>query len=387
MNFYLKKCLDLHLDLSFEFQSDRSGPPLGRDISIRITSDNQDNNNELAALLEEYLRKRKGVTEVSLNNKAGKKRLQIQPSMPLISLQGISLDRLAKTFQISNEGMVTRSRLIEGHRMDIRVLGSAPSVKDDRYFKNIPIRNHKGLLVSVGTLCSFKEQIEKGAIYRYQGFRSVSVLASVDTELTTSRAETALIKEKFIPLAREKGILLHFEGVEKNSENSFRDFIISFSLAISCIYLLMVLFFNSYFKPFLIMSIIPFGILSVFLVFILHAIPLSFLGTIGLIGLLGVMINDSLVMVSGLLKIPKQDISVKSIALAASHRLRPVLMTTLTSVLGLMPLVYGWGGKERVLIPIVMSISWGLVFVTVVTLLIVPLLFLLISKPVERIRR
>ena len=127
------------------------------------------------------------------------------------------------------------------------------------------------------------------------------------------------------------------------------------------------------------MITIPFGIIGSFLAFVIHNVPFTFLGVIGIIGLTGVVVNDSIVMVDFINKSFREKKEnkniIKIIASGAKKRLRPVLLTTSTTVAGLLPTAYGLGGYNGLLVPITLAIAYGLLFATLLTLIFIPSLY------------
>ncbi len=146
------------------------------------------------------------------------------------------------------------------------------------------------------------------------------------------------------------------------------------------IYFVLVLLFNNLGQPLIVMITVPFGVIGAMLTFVLHGVTLSFLGVIGIIGLSGVVVNDSIVMVDFINKLIKtagdRNEFKTMVALGASKRLRPVVLTTLTTVAGLMPTVYGLGGYSGLLVPITMAMAYGLLFATTLTLFFIPSLYM-----------
>jgi multidrug efflux pump subunit AcrB len=166
----------------------------------------------------------------------------------------------------------------------------------------------------------------------------------------------------------------------------------SFILAVIGIYFILILLFNSPFQPFAVMTAIPFGITGVILAFKIHGEPFGFIAMLGVIGLIGVLVNDSLVLVNHVndLREKKRHEDLKIlVSVGTSNRLRPILMTTLTTVAGLMPLAYGVGGKDPYMAPMALALTWGLVFATPITLLLVPNLYIIghdIARVAKRLR-
>ena len=151
---------------------------------------------------------------------------------------------------------------------------------------------------------------------------------------------------------------------------------IALAVVLVSIYFLLVVLFNSYLQPLLIMSIIPFAVMGTFLTLMIHNRPLILISLIGMLGLIGIVVNDTIVMISHLnRKCREEGKSNQVIASAALDRFRPVILTTLTTFAGLIPTAYGIGGDLPSIRPMVLTMAWGLVFSTIVTLGYIPLLF------------
>ena len=157
------------------------------------------------------------------------------------------------------------------------------------------------------------------------------------------------------------------------------------------IYFLLILLFNSPTQPVVVLAAIPFGIVGVIVTFALHGEPLGFIAMLGTIGLVGVVVNDSLVLVNHInrLKRLKPDDEVKKlVAQGASDRLRAVVLTTITTAVGLIPLAYGFGGTDPYMAPMALALAYGLIFATPLTLILVPCLYVTredIGKVLKRI--
>lgn len=140
------------------------------------------------------------------------------------------------------------------------------------------------------------------------------------------------------------------------------------------------LLFNSLMQPFLVLAVIPFGVTGVILAFGLHRIPMSSIALIGVLGLIGVLVNDSLVMVDHLNRRKKTRgkgdlLSLNEVAEGAKQRLRPIVITSVTTVAGLFPTAYGIAGSNPFITPMVMAMAWGILLGTFVTLLLLPCLY------------
>jgi multidrug efflux pump subunit AcrB len=146
------------------------------------------------------------------------------------------------------------------------------------------------------------------------------------------------------------------------------------------------LLFNSLTQPLMVILAIPFGICGVIIAFALHGEPLSFSGMLGVIGMAGVVVNDSLVLVDYLNRLIRNDAEgaltekstlIQLIAAGTADRLRPIILTSLTTVAGLLPLAYGFGGQDIHMSPMALALGYGLLFATPITLVLIPSLYLI----------
>ena len=222
----------------------------------------------------------------------------------------------------------------------------------------------------------------KQSILHFNGKKAISITAKVNDDITSKEANLLIKKEFEKKISAMPGIEIVFGGEEKETMESMQNFYFAFICGLLAIYSILVLLLDSYIQPFLIMIAIPFGFIGVFIAFIIHDLPISFIGMIGALGMMGVVVNDSLVMVTYLNTLHKKynTINVDIIIEGARTRLRPVLLTTITTVLGLLPTVYGFGGTEPFLVPMVLAMSWGLMFATFITLILVPVLYSFLQR-------
>jgi multidrug efflux pump subunit AcrB len=153
---------------------------------------------------------------------------------------------------------------------------------------------------------------------------------------------------------------------------------VTLALAGLGVYCLLILLFNSWTQPLLVMLAIPFGITGIIIAFTLHGEPLSFMAVLGLIGLAGVVVNDSLVLVNHINELRRRNPdrnALEVVAEATSNRVRAIVMTTVSTVAGLVPLAYGLGGTDVFIAPMALALGYGLLFATPLTLVLVPCLY------------
>jgi multidrug efflux pump subunit AcrB len=167
-------------------------------------------------------------------------------------------------------------------------------------------------------------------------------------------------------------------GENKDTEESMTSLRNAFFVGLIVNFMVLASLFRSMLLPFVVLFAIPFSLIGVLLAFLVHGEPLSFISLLGVVGLSGVVVNDSIVLIDFAITMHQEDpeLSLDEIALqTGSMRLRAVILTTLTTVLGLLPTAYGIGGSDPFLVPMALAFAWGLLFATVLTLFVIPVLF------------
>jgi len=246
----------------------------------------------------------------------------------------------------------------------------------------IPVANAQGYLVPLEDLVDVKEIEAKRSIRRYDQKRSSFIYADLNSNSEKSPLDVAdELEATVFPeiLASFPSSQLRFDGEIIDTRESKRDLFFGILSSIALIYIILAILFDSVLKPLRIMAIIPFGAVGVVLAFYFHEKTLfGFYASIGTLGMLGVIVNDAIVMLSKLDKTEKtEQVSIDDVSDIASTRLRAILLTTLTTVAGVMPTAYGFGGTDMMLSDMMLALAWGLLFGTFITLILTPCIFML----------
>jgi multidrug efflux pump subunit AcrB len=246
------------------------------------------------------------------------------------------------------------------------------------YLKELPIPNRQGRLIPLKEVASLKTGPGPSDYRHFDGDRSITVEADVNAEAMTPLEVTEAVFDHFDLSNDWPGMQLGLGGEVFETEESMAGLLRTFLIAMIAVYFLLVILFNSLTQPFLVMIAIPFGIIGVIAAFGLHGEPLSFMAIMGIIGLSGVVVNDSLVMVSHINDLRtrrKSESILKIVAEGTADRLRAIILTTLTTVVALLPLAYGIGGTAVFMAPMALALGWGLLLATPLTLILVPCLY------------
>lgn len=356
-----------------------SGPSPEKPVSLRIIGIEDGPREELARDIASYLQSLDGITDVDSGIKRGKRQVQLRLDYPKLARLGLSVAEIARTVRIAYDGEeVTRVQYGEDE-IEFRLTMPTESKTDLATLGELAVSNMQGNLVPLKHVASFRDT-EQTSVYiaHFNGERSVNVQANVDKAKLKPEDVPDMVLKDF-DLSKYPGTRIRVEGAAKAQDENIGHAVRTFLLAVAGIYCLLVLLFNSFRQPFYVMTAVPFGISGVIVTFAVHGYPLSFMAMLGIISLSGVVVNDSLVLVDHINFLrrehPEEPLR-HLVARASADRLRAILMTTVTTVAGLLPLAYGVGGDDPSNAPMALALGWGLLFATGLVLVLVPALYL-----------
>ena len=357
----------------------KEGPPAGRAISVGIKGDNFDVLNEIADKMVAYLGKIEGVSDVDKNYEFGKKELRIIVDEAKAKKFFITVDDIATTVRQAFKGGIATTVKPQRAEDEINVVVRFPESERNNLdaFNKILVRNRDGNLVPLESVASVKQKEGVYAITHLDGKRTVMVTGDVDDEQATSLSVNLGLKKAFQDIPVEyTGYTLKFGGEYEEQRETQQNLLFAFIVALLLIFIIFTAIFGSLVQPFIVMTAIPFGFLGVVIAFILHGRPLSFLALMGAVGLTGIVVNDSVVLVDCINRLRKSGKDRReSLIEGGKMRLRPVLMTTITTIGGLVSVAYGIGGGDPFLKPMGLSIIWGLFFSSGLTLVVIPCIY------------
>jgi len=358
----------------------RGHPPTGKPVAIEIRGKDYDVLEKIGEEFKERLAKIKGVQNIDDDHELGKKEIHLKIDELTAAITGVSVENIALAVNTAFRGTAPTTIKKGTEEIDVRVRF------DDSYHKNIQTINHiyvlntMGQLIPIKPLVKFETKQGYVALNHIDADRSLIVLADIDEKTTTSAQVNKEI-QKFMNQIIEKypGYTVKLGGENKDTEESLESLRKALIVGVLVNFLILSSLFGSILLPFTILMTIPFAIIGVILAFIAHGQPISFLALVGFVGLSGVIVNGAIVMIDFAQSLRKNNpnMSIEEVALkAGSMRLRAVILTTLTTVLGLLPTAYGIGGRDPFLVPLALAFAWGLMFSTLLTLFIIPVLYI-----------
>ncbi len=361
-----------------------AGMPLGGDVEIKIIGNDNDKRKIIVDNVINYLRNLDGVTDVESTDKTGKPEFSIEFNYEKLAKYGLNPSDIGLTVRTALEGTIVSKSYTPEERIDYCVILQ----KEDRgsldTIKKLFVVNDKNRLVPIKNVVKFKENETIGKIEHINGDRFTNIITSLDKKKLTPIKATSKLKE-YLPsiLSKYPGFRYELGGEAEETEKFFVNIAIAFIVALFAIYFTLSLLFNSFIQPGIVMVTIPFGIVGVIWTFAIHNLAFSFLTLIGIVGLSGIVVNDSLIMVDYINRLIRekkctcfQDY-IDLVIEGAKVRLRPIILTTITTALGVMPTAYGIGGYVESLAPMVLVIGWGIVFSSTLTLFLLPGFYLI----------
>lgn len=363
-----------------KFQTARFGSDSGSPIVIEI----QENDDELRAMVAEKVKKEletlNALTNIEIEKPVTKNEYKLQINRDEANRLGVSFDQIATTLRTYLEGDILYILNNSEEEVNVRLTTPDKNKESIKNLLSLTIANQNNYLIPISQLVTVIPTTKPANITRYDFKRTVSVFADLDknTKMTplevSDRFETSLFSKI---LAGNSSTVIRFGGEVQDSKEAMSDFFLSILLALIIIYILLIILFDSLTTPLLIFSIIPFGVVGSILAFYLHGkMHYGFFAVIGTIGMIGVVINDAIVLIDKLEKsILKKIDLIKQIASVSATRLRAIILTTVTTVAGLLPTAYGVGGFDSMLAEMMLAMGWGLLFGMLITLVLIPCLY------------
>lgn len=364
------------------FEILKGGPPQGKPISINILGEDFKVLREIAEKVKAELQKVPGVTDIEDSEVIGKREIVIVPNQANLSRLGLTTMDLATTVRAAFAGIVATSVRTLEEEINIRVqLDSARKTAQGK-ISEIEIGNSQGFMIPIERVADFKEGSSRLLVQHEKFKRVLSVGAQVDLNKTTAMEATLEAQKVLAEVMKPyEGYTLEYAGENEDTTESMQSLIRAFGAAAVIILALLIITFGSFSQPFLVLLSIPMGFAGTILGLFLHGMPLSFMAMLGMIALAGVIVNNSIVVIDFYNNLIKEGREwQEAIVEAASLRLRPVILTSVTTVLGLMPTAYGLGGEDGFVAALALSLGWGLLMGSFLSMLFFPGLLALLES-------
>ena len=394
LRYFEKNLPEKHPDLEIAFELVKPGPPTGRALEVEISSKDGISNEKVAKNLILYLKNIKGVTTIESGLQPGDKEIHVVLDKSLATYAGVNLKTAASHIRASVDGLRVTTTRYGTEEVDVTIR-YPDDIDDIKALQNLKLPNNRGGLIPLSSIAQLDERTGYTTIRHKEGLRVIRVFANIDETQTSSiklNKHVADNQETWLAEFKNK-VKIHYGGEAEKNKESFQDLGLSFVFALVAIFFLLAIQFNNLGYPLIVMLAIPFGIVGVILSFYVHDIlwkpmPLSFFSSMGMVALTGVVVNSSMILLVFIQRAREQGMeAMEAILLAGRRRLRAVVLTAATTVVGLLPTAYGWGGTDPFVAPMALALSWGLAFATLITLIVIPAALAASIDTVEHFRK
>ena len=364
----------------------------GSDIDVRFAGPDLDDLGAAASAVAGRLAAIAGTFDIAVSSREGKRevRLRIREGAEALGLSVRDLGR-----QVRGAFHGEEAQRIQRGRDDVRVVVRYP--RDERRslgsLERMRIRTPDGGAVPLGQVAHLESGRAYPTITRVDRNRSVRVTAELDTDLSSFGSVVAELEDRILPevLAAHPGITYSFGGVQEVQQDTVESLRVGFLAALLLIFTLLAISLRSYIQPLIIMAAIPFGLVGAVWGHLVMSVDLTTASVFGFIALSGVVVNDSLVMVDFINKQrsgaggagegagARADGLQRAIRAAGQVRFRPIMLTSTTTFVGLAPLVFDGSSQAGFLVPMAVSLAFGVLFATLITLILVPVAYSLLE--------
>ncbi len=353
----------------------------GNAIDVNLSGGNLERLEEATAWVKGELGRYPGVIDIADSSRSGKDEVRFVELTPAGRAAGLRLDDVAR--QVRDAFYGNEVQRLQRGRDEVKVMVRYP--KDARRtpasFEEMKIRTPAGDELPLKQVVRYEPGRGPAQISRTDRQRSIKVTADVEGEVTGNEVMRDF-KPQVLDRIAEKfpGVRYAFEGEQEDQATSVREMGIGFLGALVMMYVLLAIPLRSYWQPFIIMSVIPFGLIGAVWGHAAMGMNLSIMSLCGIVALAGVVVNDSLLMVDYVNRHRRDAGSVMQAAVqAGGRRFRAILLTSLTTFAGLAPMLLEKDVQGRFLVPMAVSLAFGIMFATVITLFLVPSIYLILD--------
>lgn len=355
--------------------------PSGAEIEVWLLGRNMDNLLLAAEDLQKSLTEYKGVYQVRSDHTQGKNELQLSLK-PEATTLGLSVQDLARQINAGFYG--TEAFRLQRGAHDVRVKVRYTALERTQFssFETMRIRTTDGREVPLLSVADIKFTPGYSTITRTDGLRRIKVTAEVNNHIANSGEIFGdLAKTTFREIkSKYPGIHLSMQGSKKNTRESFGSLMVGFPIAMVGIFVIIATVFRSYVQPFIILFTIPFGIIGAIVGHLLMGYDLSMMSIFGMVALSGVVINDAIVLIERVNgNLADGMLLYDAIIQGGARRFRAIFLTSISTVGGLIPLIMETDLQAKFLIPMALSVAGGVVFATVLTLILIPSLLVIFN--------
>ena len=370
---------------TFTLSESRAGPP-GNDIDVRLTGASAEVLKQAGQEVAEVLKQLPGVNAIEDDMPYGQEQL-IYKIKGQGEVLGLTVNNVGRQLRAAFDGRLVQIFQDGDDEVEVRVMLPDSERNTLATLENFMLQLPQGGSVPLSSVVEFEARRGFDVLRHTDSQLAIHITANVDTKLNNANNIIDDLKQDFLPdLTQRYGVKAGFEGRAEDQAETIKEMKQGLMLALILIYLILAWVFSSYGWPLVVMAAIPFGLIGALFGHAVMGIDLTILSLFGIFGLSGIVVNDSIILVTFYKQLREQGMATtEAIIEAASHRLRAVLLTSLTTIGGLTPLLFETSRQAQFLIPMAVSISFGLMFATVLVLLVIPALLSVHESIAERL--
>jgi CzcA family heavy metal efflux pump len=364
--------------ISQQFLKIAGGPPVGKPISIKAQGKYLDQIKLASLALQDSIKNIEGTFDVADNFPPGKKEIRINIDEDKAALYGFSVQSIAMHVRYAFDGTLATEYRDADDEIDVIVKYNKKYRSSIEDVLNLKISNTLGNTVSLRDLVSFDIRTGPTEIRRVDQKRTIFITGNINEDEITLDKVSSAIEDKFASVeAKYPGVKFSFGGQYDEFTSAFDNIMSLFMLSLILIFLILGTQFNSYTQPLIILTTVPFAIIGAILGLLISGNPFSIVSMFGFVALAGIVVNDAIILIT-FINNRRQSKSLtpfqhwRSIIEAGRLRLRPIILTSLTTISGLVPLAFGIGGQSEMWAPLANVILFGLLVSTFLTLFIIP---------------
>lgn len=386
--FEIRRWLRARLDgklpgLTFRFDQASGGPPVGMAVVVRCAGDNLAALTRYADKLHAFLNQVPGTMDAGTSHFANRPEIKVKPRRADAARWRVPTTALASTLMTAFMGMETADLTVDNENLDIRIQWHEKQQGRLEDIQLLEVPTERGGHVPLVEVADVTLGGGLAHIQRRNQARIVNVFCDVDTQAGYEAAEVRKAVTRFLedhpPPAGQVEVSMHGEMDEE--EKSMEDLQHAFAIALLLIFTILTIQFNSFRQPLVVLLAIPLALVGAVLGLYLTGVKFGFMATVGIVALVGIVVNDNIVLVDYCNQLRQTGMPRdKAIVEAGLRRLRPILLTTVTTLGGLVPLTLNWSGGGAFWLPLGVTIIFGLGLDSLLTLILVPVIYSLVVK-------
>ena len=366
--------------VDFSFSLIKEGPPVEDRLVLDISGEDLKIIGDVSEKIMKIFRDTKGIYNISSSLSKSRKEIQVKINEDKAAMLGVNSQNIAQTISSALFGF--EATIFYQNSEDIPVKVQLENINNDIFstINNLEVPTSKNTLELVSNVADVQFEQGQASIYRKDFKRTVSISADVYESYSLIDVQKD-VESQISKLKLPNGIITNFGGVDDETTESFKTLGKSMLIAFFVILILLAAQFKSLKQPFIIAITIPLSFIGVILGLMITRVPFGMMSFFGVVALTGIVVNDAIVMISQINDYRDEGLDLfNSLVEGGKTRLRPILLTTITTIAGLIPLTFDFAGGAEYWRPLAVSIIFGLLIATILTLVVVPILYSFIGE-------